>query len=208
MINPHIFREYDIRGRVDADLSPEVANLLGRGVGTALIRGGGRRFVMGRDNRLSSPAYHDEMTAGLVETGVEVLDIGMVPTPLMYYALHHLDTDGGVIVTGSHNPPDYNGFKVAIGKATIWGEKIQEIRRLMEEGDFETGAGSIADHDIITPYRDMIPRQTAAHCRRRRERRRRARRTAHLQRAGLRGDRTVLPARRHLPRPLSRPHDP
>lgn len=156
MINPHIFREYDIRGRVDVDLSPEVAELLGRGVGTALLRSGGKRFVVARDNRLSSPSYHDAITAGLVATGVEVLDIGMVPTPLMYYALHHLEPDGGVIVTGSHNPPDFNGFKVAIGKSTIWGEKIQEIRGLIEKEDFETGDGSVSDHDIITPYREMI----------------------------------------------------
>lgn len=156
MINPHIFREYDIRGRVDIDLSPATAELLGRAIGTALVRSGGRRFVVARDNRLSSPAYHDGMTKGLVAAGVEVLDIGMVPTPLMYYALHHLEPDGGVIVTGSHNPPDFNGFKIAIGKSTIWGEKIQEIRRLIEEEDFETGAGSVSDHDIITPYREMI----------------------------------------------------
>ena len=119
MITPHIFREYDVRGTVGRDLTPEVVELLGRGIGTLLRRTGGRRAVLARDNRLSSPSYRDALEAGLLAAGVDVVDLGMVPTPLLYYGLFHVPCGGGVMITGSHNPPEFNGFKIAVGKSTI-----------------------------------------------------------------------------------------
>ncbi|HWR98539.1 MAG TPA: phosphomannomutase/phosphoglucomutase [Candidatus Methanoperedens sp.] len=156
MINPQIFREYDVRGTVGRDLNPELVELLGRGVGTLLRRAGGRRAVLARDNRLSSPAYRDALAAGLVAAGVDVVDLGLVPTPLLYFGLHHLPCDGGVMITGSHNPPEFNGFKIAIGKSTIWGPRIQELRGVIERHDFESGEGALTRADIAGPYREMI----------------------------------------------------
>ena len=156
MVNPLIFREYDVRGTVGCDLHPETVELLGRGIGTMLRRAGGRRAVLGRDNRLSSPAFRDALAAGLAATGVDVLDLGLVTTPLLYYALFHFPCDGGVMITGSHNPPEFNGFKIAIGTSTIWGERIQELRGIVEREDFETGSGAQTSGDIIGPYREMI----------------------------------------------------
>jgi phosphomannomutase/phosphoglucomutase len=156
MVNPHIFREYDIRGTVDRDLDPQVVKQLGMGIGTLLRRAGGKSVVVGRDNRLSSPAYRDALTAGLLSTGTDVVDLGMVPTPLVYYALHTVETDGGVMITGSHNPPEFNGFKVAVGKSTIWGDRIQEIRRIIEEESYTGGEGSLTSRDVIGPYRETL----------------------------------------------------
>jgi phosphomannomutase/phosphoglucomutase len=156
MINPHIFREYDIRGIVDQDLTPRVVELLGRGIGTRLRRSGGNRIVLGRDNRLSSPLFREAMARGLVSTGCQVVDLGMVATPLLYFALHTLETDGGVMITGSHNPPEFNGFKVAFGKSTIWGEAIQEVRRLIEKEDFINASGNLSSHDIADSYREAL----------------------------------------------------
>lgn len=156
MVNPLIFREYDVRGTVGRDLNPETVELLGRGVGTLLRRAGGRRAVLGRDNRLSSPAFRDALAAGLTAAGVDVVDLGLVTTPLLYYGLFHVPCDGGVMITGSHNPPEFNGFKIAIGKSTIWGERIQQLRGVIERGDFESGAGTMTQADIVGPYREMI----------------------------------------------------
>jgi phosphomannomutase/phosphoglucomutase len=156
MVNPHIFREYDIRGTVDRDLTPGVVELLGKGIGTRLRRSGKDRFVLGRDNRLSSPAFREAMVNGLLATGVHVVDLGLVPTPLLYFALHTLGPDGGVMITGSHNPPEFNGFKVAFGKSTIWGESIQEIRHIIDSGEFFTGSGTLTFHDIAAPYREKL----------------------------------------------------
>jgi phosphomannomutase/phosphoglucomutase len=156
MVNPLIFREYDVRGTVGRDLTPETVELLGRGVGTLLVRAGGRRAVLGRDNRLSSPQFRDALAAGLLASGVDVVDLGLVTTPLLYYGLFHVPCDGGVMITGSHNPPEFNGFKIAIGKSTIWGARIQELRALIERGDFASGAGTLTHGDILGPYREMI----------------------------------------------------
>ena len=169
-----------------------------------------RRAVLARDNRLSSPSFRDALAAGLTAAGVDVVDLGLVPTPLLYYGLHHLPCDGGVMITGSHNPPEFNGFKIAIGKSTIWGPRIQELRGVIERRDFESGAGALSQADIVGPYREMVaredpPRAPAAGRGRRRQRHRRDRRAAAAARAGLRGHRALVRARRHLPRPLPRP---
>ncbi|MGI5861647.1 MAG: phosphomannomutase/phosphoglucomutase [Myxococcales bacterium] len=155
-MNPHIFREYDVRGLVDTDLTEQVVEKLGLGLGTTVRRAGGRRLVLGRDCRESSTRFRDAMIKGLVATGCEVLDIGVVPTPLTYFAANTLPVDGLAMITGSHNPPEYNGFKMGLGKATFYGEEIQALRRLIESGQFEKGEGSVQEWDIVTPYRHFV----------------------------------------------------
>jgi phosphomannomutase/phosphoglucomutase len=159
MLSPNIFREYDIRGIADAELPDSGIKLLGQAFGTYLIRRHSRKVNLARDCRLSSDRLHDALLAGLLMAGCEVTDLGIVPTPLLYYSVFHLRSDAGVMITGSHNPSDYNGFKVMHGKSTIHGEEIQKIRRLIETGDFESGAGSVKTFDIATPYVDEIAAQ-------------------------------------------------
>ena len=152
MFKPTIFREYDIRGASDAELlDPDVAQL-GRAFGTYLQRHAGRRISLGRDNRLSSPRLRDALLRGLVASGCDVIDLGVVPTPVLYYSVCHLKTDGAVMITGSHNPPEFNGFKVVCGASTIHGAAIQEIRRMIDTGDLATGEGAQTTADVVTPY--------------------------------------------------------
>ena len=155
-MKPHIFREYDIRGVVDRDFDQADVEAVGRGFGTYLQQHGGRTAVVGRDCRLSSGGLRDALIQGLVDTGVRVIDVGVVPTPVLYFSLFHLDPDGGVMITASHNPPEYNGFKVCLGKTTIFGPEIQNFRRVVESGDFASGRGSVEKYDIITPYSDYV----------------------------------------------------
>jgi phosphomannomutase/phosphoglucomutase len=159
MLSPNIFREYDIRGIADSELPDDGVKSLGRAFGTYLIRHHSPKVNLARDCRLSSDRLHDALLAGLLAAGCEVTDLGIVPTPLLYYSVFHLRADAGVMITGSHNPSDYNGFKVMHGKSTIHGEEIQKIRRLIETADFETGAGSLDTFDIATPYVDEIAAQ-------------------------------------------------
>jgi phosphomannomutase/phosphoglucomutase len=147
-----IFREYDIRGIVDRDLDPATCEAVGRGLGTALVRAGAKNAVVGRDVRLSSDRIRDDLVRGLVATGLDVVDLGVVPTPALYYGLYTLGVGGGVMITGSHNPAEYNGFKTSIGKASIHGEKIQEVRRLIEADDFERGSGSVVSKRVLPEY--------------------------------------------------------
>lgn len=155
-MNPHIFREYDIRGLVDQDLTVEVAEALGRGLGTTVRHADGRVVVLGRDCRESSTRFGEAMTRGLTATGVDVVDIGVVPTPLTYFAANTLPVDGLAMITGSHNPPEYNGFKLGVGKTTFHGHEIQALRRLIESGRFESGRGTVREHDIGTPYAEYV----------------------------------------------------
>src|SRR5580698_6615584 len=159
MLLPSIFREYDIRGIADTELPSTGVRLLGQAFGTYLIRRNSRNVNLARDCRLSSDRLHDALLAGLLTAGCEVTELGVVPTPLLYYSVFHLHTDAGVMITGSHNPSDYNGFKVMHGKSTIHGEEIQKVRRLIETGDFHTGAGSLKTFDIATPYVNEISAQ-------------------------------------------------
>lgn len=159
MLQPNIFREYDIRGIADVDLPSGGVQGLGRAIGTFLRRNGARRVNVGRDVRLSGPRLRDALIAGLLSSGVDVIDLGPVPTPLLYYSVHKLGSEGGVMITGSHNPPDYNGFKTMLGKGTIYGAQIQEVLRILQQGDFETGQGQLRETDIITPYVEEIPAQ-------------------------------------------------
>ncbi len=159
MLTPAIFREYDIRGIADRDLKDSDVEQLGKGIGAYIRRRGGVRMALGRDTRLSSGRLRDVLEKGLMSAGCEVLDVGIVPTPVLYYSVFHLKADGAVMITGSHNPPEYNGFKVVQGQSTIHGESIQEIRRHIEQGDFETGSGTVRDADTVTPYVDEVASQ-------------------------------------------------
>jgi phosphomannomutase / phosphoglucomutase len=159
MLSPNIFREYDIRGIADKELPDDGVRALGRAFGTYLIRHGDYNVTLARDCRLSSPRLHDALLAGLLDTGCKVTDLGIVPTPLLYYSVFHLHADAGIMITGSHNPSDYNGFKVMHGKSTIHGEEIQKIRHIIEAQDFATGQGSLGSFDIVTPYVEEIAGQ-------------------------------------------------
>jgi phosphomannomutase/phosphoglucomutase len=155
-INPQIYREYDIRGVVDKDLTPDIVRKLGQGFGTYMANQGRFNLVSGRDGRLSSKTFKEALTEGLNSTGCNVVDIGLCPTPVYYFSIFHLDRDGGMMVTGSHNPPEFNGFKVSVGKSTIFGEEIQELRQLIEKGHFLTGQGKLSEMEIIRTYQDYI----------------------------------------------------
>ncbi len=155
-INPLIFREYDIRGVVGEDLDHDSVELIGRAFGTWLRRRGTKRAVVGGDCRLSSPGFRDAMMSGLNSTGIDVVDLGVVTTPLTYFALYHLDIDAGVMVTGSHNPKDFNGLKLCAGKTSVYGAQIQELREIAEAGVFETGTGTRRCFDVVPDYIDRI----------------------------------------------------
>jgi phosphomannomutase/phosphoglucomutase len=148
----HIFREYDIRGIIPEDLNEETVHKLGLGIGTYYQGKGARRVSLGRDCRLSSPDLSRWFKQGLIETGMAVVDVGMVPTPLLYFSLHQLDVDGGVQITGSHNPPEFNGFKVCLHNSSIHGKEIQRIREIIDSGVFDRGQGSQEAADIVGPY--------------------------------------------------------
>jgi len=155
--HPTILREYDIRGIVGETLSEADAHALGRAYATVIARAGaGRRICVGYDGRLSSPAFETALVDGLVAGGMEVLRIGRGPTPMLYYAVFRLDTDGGVMVTGSHNPPDQNGFKMMIGKRSLFGERIAEIGRIAARGDYVAGRGSVRDRLVLDDYLDRL----------------------------------------------------
>ncbi len=155
-VNPVVFREYDIRGVAGLDLTEETVGLVARALGTRVRAAGGTSVVLGRDVRLSSPGFHRQVVAGLLATGCDVVDVGIVPTPLVYFAAQTLPVDGLCMITGSHNPADYNGLKIGVGPTTLYGEAIQEILRAVQEGEFASGQGKLTSHDIVTPYQDYV----------------------------------------------------
>jgi phosphomannomutase/phosphoglucomutase len=150
-MNVRVFREYDIRGQADRDLPSDFVSDLGRAIGTHLVRAGAKRVTLGRDCRVTSPRLHEQLLAGLIETGLHVVDVGVVATPILYFSVFHLDVDGGVQITGSHNPPEDNGFKILRGKSTIHGAEIQALRQLIEKRDFEKHAGGRVESQEIVP---------------------------------------------------------
>ncbi|MCU0229400.1 MAG: phosphomannomutase, partial [Bryobacterales bacterium] len=156
MLIPSVFREYDIRGVAERDLPSDGVLLLGQAVGTLLRRRGGKRAQVGADCRLSSPRLREAIISGFRRAGCDVEDLGTVPTPVTYHSVLRSGADGGVMVTGSHNPSDYNGFKVMVGQTTIHGEEIQHLRHMMETGDLEEGAGALTQVDAVTPYVEDI----------------------------------------------------
>ncbi len=161
-VNAQIYRQYDVRGIVGRDLTPEVAELLGRGYGTLAAGQGVERVSVGYDARTSSPAFAEALTRGIAATGVDVVQLGLVATPTLYYSLFHLDVGGGVMITGSHNPPEFNGFKLALGQTTIHGEQIQQVRRIVEAGRFAQGAGRVTVRDVGGDYADDVVRRVGA----------------------------------------------
>ena len=158
-MNPSIFREYDIRGLAERDFDEKFALLLGKVHGTIVTERGGTRVTVGRDCRATSDAYAEAIIAGLVSTGLHVYDIGVCPTPLLYFSLFHLDVDGGIEVTASHNPSEYNGFKLCIGKETLYGQQIQDVRAKLERNQFqEKAGGKVEIYEIVPPYHQHLLR--------------------------------------------------
>ncbi len=156
-MNPQIFREYDIRGLVDTDLTDDVVLNLGRGLATMVKRAGGSSVVVGRDARTHGQRFRDVFISGVTQTGLDVIDVGVVPTPVVYYAANTLPVDGLAVITGSHNPPEYNGFKMGVGKTTFYGQTIQELRKLIERQDFDVGrTGKVSTFDAVTPYLHFV----------------------------------------------------
>ncbi|MBA4396040.1 MAG: phosphomannomutase [Syntrophus sp. (in: bacteria)] len=155
-MNPEVFREYDVRGVVDRDLNPDFVRELGQAIGAYALRHQVRTMTVGRDCRLSSVTYLNAVAEGIRATGIDVIDIGLCATAMLYYSIRHLNTDGGVMVTGSHNPPDFNGFKICIGPDTIYGDQIQELRKIMVMGEYPAGIGKISAHDITLSYQDHL----------------------------------------------------
>ncbi|MGA7105814.1 MAG: phosphomannomutase/phosphoglucomutase [Candidatus Deferrimicrobiaceae bacterium] len=156
MVNPLIFREYDIRGKVGEDLTPETVVSIGMGFGTYAARAGGKSLMVGRDCRLSSPSFRDALVEGILSAGMNVVDVGICPTPLLYFSILRFGADGGVMVTGSHNPPEFNGFKLCVGPVTLYGDKIREIRRIIERGDFVLGQGKESRRNVVDDYREYV----------------------------------------------------
>lgn len=163
MVNPHVFRQYDIRGVVGRDLDAAFAEALGRAFGTFVARRGGSgsapTVALGRDNRLTSDDLAGALRRGLVSTGARVVDVGTVPTPALSFAAAHLGTDAAVQVTGSHNPPDYNGFKLTLEGGSLYGDAIQELRRMVEEEDFDAGEGAVEEREILPTYISSVARR-------------------------------------------------
>ena len=150
--DPTSLREYDIRGIVGKTLHPADAEAIGRGFATRVRRAGGTRVVVGRDGRVSSIEMEAALVKGLTASGVDVVRIGLGPTPMLYYAEATLEVDGGIQITGSHNPADYNGFKMVLQHKPFFGADIQDIGKLAAEGDWEEGEGAVSDHDIVDDY--------------------------------------------------------
>lgn len=151
-----LFREYDLRGIVGSELTEELAERLGRAYATYVDGRGVKTISLGRDGRLSSPSLHKSLLTGLLAGGLDVIDIGICSSPLVYFSLFTLPVGGGIMITGSHNAAEYNGFKVCIGKTAIHGEEIQELRRVMEQGRFVSGTGRLSEHPIIPDYLTYI----------------------------------------------------
>jgi phosphomannomutase/phosphoglucomutase len=151
-----IFRAYDIRGVVDRDLTPETVYQLGRAIGSEAYDRGQQTIIVGRDGRLSGPALCAELCRGLMAAGRDVVDIGVVPTPVLYFATHQLGSGSGVVLTGSHNPPEYNGLKVVIGGETLSGETIQSLRRRLQTGNLLEGDGLRQERDLLPDYVERI----------------------------------------------------
>lgn len=143
-----VLREYDVRGIVGKTLHPADANALGKAFGTIVRRSGGKRVALGRDGRLSSPELAAALEDGILSTGCDVVRIGCGPTPMLYFTVYDEKTDAGIMVTGSHNPSDYNGFKMLNAGKSVFGEAIQELGRIAAAGDFEVGQGSASDLDV------------------------------------------------------------
>ena len=152
----HIFREYDIRGIVGKQLDDGVVAVLGRAIGTFFHRNNARRIAIGYDARISSPGFCELLTAAFSNSGCDVDLIGRVPTPVLYHTVFTKGYDGGVMITGSHNPPDHNGFKICLGRSTLFGSQIQEIKEIAVSDNFSDGSGAVQTVSVLADYLDDI----------------------------------------------------
>lgn len=158
-VNPHIFRQYDIRGVVGPDVTAQIAEQIGRAFASLARRRLGKDqpvLALGRDNRLTSDELAAGVSRGMVAAGARVVDVGLVPTPAHSFSVAHWGLDGGLQVTGSHNPPQYNGFKMTLGGRSIFGDSIQEIRRMIAEGDYESGEGAVEHREVLPEYVQVL----------------------------------------------------
>jgi phosphomannomutase/phosphoglucomutase len=157
-VNSRIFREYDIRGVADRDFPDDLAGTLGRAIGDHLWDSGARRITLGRDCRISSPRIHAKVKAGLLASGLAVVDVGVLHSPGLYFSVFHLEADGGVMITASHNPAEDNGFKIVSGRSTIYGPELQRLRARVEKGEVRADArpGTASSHDILADYVDTV----------------------------------------------------
>jgi len=153
---PEIFKAYDIRGIVGKTLTPEIVEVIGRSIGSELLERGRDTIVIGRDGRLSGPELSAALATGLRAAGVNVIDVGRVATPMLYFAAHHFDTLSGAMLTGSHNPPQYNGIKIMLAGETLAGEAITALRTRAEAGRLASGTGSYREENIAAQYLERI----------------------------------------------------
>ncbi len=160
-VSENIFRAYDIRGVYPKELNEEVAFHVGRAFGSYMIRKGLKLLNVAMDCRLSSEALKGALIEGLTRSGCHVLDVGVVPTPLLYFSIVHTGRDGGVMITASHNPPEFNGFKLCIGRKTFFGDEIQGIRETIEREDYVEGAGSVEKGEIVDDYVEFVKRNVS-----------------------------------------------
>ena len=155
-INPKIFREYDIRGIVGQDLDETVVETLGRAIGTFFLGRSQKDVAVGRDCRLSSPGFGAALIRGLLATGCDVTDLGVIPTPLLYFSVFFKKKEAGVMITGSHNPPEHNGFKMMSGEETLYGKTIQALYEIVRKGTYPRGEGRLTSIDIVSEYQDHV----------------------------------------------------
>ncbi len=155
-MDPDIFREYDIRGIVNEQIDDADVYLLGRGIGTYFVANGCRNISLGRDCRLSSERFAEQLLQGLIVSGCHITDIGICPTPVLYYSIRHFGLEGGVMVTASHNPPEYNGFKICLGTDSVHGRELQKIREIIDEQRFAEGVGGRQEDDGVSPYTEYV----------------------------------------------------
>ena len=156
IFHPTMLREYDIRGVVGDTLGAADAYAIGRSFATLVARGGGKRIAVGYDGRLSSPMLADALIAGINSAGIDALNVGLGPTPMLYYAASTEEVDGGIQITGSHNPPDYNGFKMVFQGRPFFGADIQRIGEMAAAGDWDSGKGTSESIDIVDAYVDRL----------------------------------------------------
>ncbi|MBI86938.1 MAG: phosphomannomutase [Candidatus Marinimicrobia bacterium] len=155
-INPYIFREYDVRGIVEKDFPDHIVKKLGQAFGTFVRRSGGKEIAISGDVRLSTPLLINAFKNGVLTTGVDIINLGILPTPVNYFSMFHLGIAASVQVTGSHNPPDFNGFKFSLNKSPFYGKQIQTLYKMMDQMDFDKGEGTEARYNILSEYNHMI----------------------------------------------------
>lgn len=155
-MNPQIFREYDIRGIAHKDITEDDAESIGKAYGTLVLQDGNKKVSVGRDCRLTSKLFSRRFIEGILSTGCDVVDIGLCPTPVLYFSIEHLPTQGGAMITASHNPAEYNGFKLMNGSESIHSQGLQDLHKIIEKQNYATGSGRKEDADVITPYKEFL----------------------------------------------------